>query len=291
MTTSLVGSNVGSYKIVRELGVGLMGTVYHATHEGQYWALRVIDDSIVRLTSTTNKLVGDERHPALVRYKEAGADPSVGAYLSTDYMDAHPVSRDRLAGLSSSARVQFLSGLLEGVDWLHKNKLVHGCIKTSNVLMSTRGKKVDGMFIDAGLVYVPNSMNRHRLLRTAYPSMAPELLEAYASGERKTIDAALTSAVDVYAAGLLVAEAFSGRRLFADARSEQELLERKRSMKVEVIGINNPRRHLDLKRLNSVIHSATEPDPNKRLADVSALIEALNACILADETEKTEGAA
>ena len=270
---------VGGYKILRPLGSGLMGTVYLATQQNQYWALRVVDEGRMRATGTVAKLVGDVLHPALVRYKEIGADPQVGGFITTDYVEARPVSRDGLAGLRASSRLGFITGLLEGLKVLHARGAIHGAIKTSNVLLRRRQQQIDGLFIDAGFVYTTGPNRSGELLRSAFPYMAPELVQAYAGGDRNAIERTLSVGCDIYSAGLLVAEVLSGRTLFADAREPTELVVRKRSTSVEVTGVNDPYVHLDLVALNQALRSATASDPAQRPASISAFIDALQLAL------------
>lgn len=277
--------NIGNYKIVRALGQGLMGPVYHASCDGQYWALRVLSDDVVRQTPSVSRLVGDEKHPALVRYKETGVDPQVGSFVSIDFMDARPISRDGLAGVRVDKRMAFLTGLLEGVAWLHGQGLVHGCIKPSNVLLRKRGREARGMFIDAGLVYVPGPALDARLLRRAYPFMAPELIEAFRTGDRKTIDAALTPAADIYAAGMLVAEVFSGRQLFADARSVEDLLKRKAAISVYLTGLTQVLDKVQFQSLSAIVNKAMAPNPGARLGSITELVNQLSDCVVKPDAQ------
>lgn len=273
------GSSIGSYQIVRELGQGLMGPVYLATHNNAYWAVRLIDEAIVRSTASMSKLVGDVMHPALVRYKELGADPQRGGFVSTDFIDARPITRDGLSGLRAAAKLELLLGVLEGLAVLHQRGAVHGCLKPSNVLLRRKAKEVHAIVIDAGFAYVPSAINAERLLRYAYPWMAPELIDAYQSGQRGAVDKALTPAVDVYAASLLVAHVLSGRRPFAQLRSVDELRQRLRSGCVRLTGVNDPHQHLDLARLDAALRLGAHPDPAQRPPSMRALIESLRSAL------------
>ncbi len=156
---------------------------------------------------------------------------------------------------------------------------MHGAVKPSNVLLRRKGAQADGIFIDAGFMYVAAPANQARLLRGTYPFLAPELIEAYLTGDRASIEKVLTVKADVYSAGLLVAEILSGRQMFADPRSPQDLLQRIRSGTVEVSGVNDPLPHLDLARLNQAIKSAVNIDPGARTATIRQLIDELTQCL------------
>ncbi|MCS6969665.1 MAG: protein kinase [Planctomycetota bacterium] len=277
--TPAIGASIGSYKVVRQLGNGLMGPVLLATHNNAYWAVRVIDEAIVRSTASLSRLVGDVLHPALVRYKEVGADPASGGFVSTDFIDAKPIARDALSGLRAAAKLELLLQTLEGLAVLHQRGAVHGCLKPSNVLLRRKGSEVQAIIIDAGFAYVPSAINAERLLRYAYPWMAPELVDAYQSGQRGAVDKALTPSVDIYAAGLLVAHVLSGRLLHTQVRSLDELRQRVRSGSLRLTGINDPHQHLDLRQLDAAIRQAADPDPAQRPSSLRAFIEALRGAL------------
>jgi serine/threonine protein kinase len=269
-----------------------MGSVYHVTSDNQYWALRVLKTDSTRQTKGIRALVGDQRHPSLVRYKEVGMDASVGAFLVTDYIESQSITRDSMAGLTTQQRMTFLCDLIEAVTWLHDNELVHGNIKTSNVIVARRKNKVElSQFVDAGLAYVPNDLNRSKLLLRAYPTLAPEVIQAYHSGDAKAVDATLTAEADIYSLGIFIAEVFSGRKLFSDCRSVDEIIQEKQKNKILLSGINNPRKHLDLKAVSEIVAQMTAIDPSQRQKDLHKVIEGLRAAAsVNDQIEEDEAA-
>jgi len=272
-------TTVGSYKVVRTLGAGLMGPVYLGTHQNQYWVLRILSDNAIRSTTNVNKLVGDVLHPCVVRYREVGVDPQVGGFVSTDYIEARPIHRDALAGQRSHGRLQFLLRLAEGLKTMHGRGIMHGCIKRSNVLLRKDDDRIEGLCLDAGFTYVPSPQLLPRLLAGAFPTMAPELIEAYQSGDRNAIERTLTPQVDIYAFGILVAEVLSGRPAYATCRDLADLLAVKRSTRLHATGINDPHGHLDLAALDAAIGTATATDPGQRPASIQVLIDQLSAAL------------
>lgn len=272
-------TTVGPYRIARTLGEGLMGPVYLGTHQNQYWAVRLIDSSLLQTSTSVNRLVGDVLHEALVRYREIGADPALGAYVVTDYVESRHLTRDALQGMRSPARVKFLRPILEGLAVLHKRGATHGALKPNNVLLRGRAGQYQALVIDAGFIYVVNEQTLPRLLRFAFPTMAPELVEAYLTRQRSAVDRALTSKADIYAAGQLIAETLSGLRAFTDLRSGDDLLAAKRGRQLGVTGVNDPLALVDMAALDKAVKSATEPDPAKRLASIADLIAGLDAVL------------
>ncbi len=102
-------TNLGTYKIVRQLGSGLMGPVYLATSQNAYWAVRHIDETLIRTTGAMSKLVGDVLHPSLVRYKEvrrrAASSPPTSSMPDrshvTDWRDYAPQRGSRSSSTCS----------------------------------------------------------------------------------------------------------------------------------------------------------------------------------------------
>jgi serine/threonine-protein kinase len=272
-------ATVGGYKIVRTLGVGLLGPVYLGTQQNQYWALRILNPDNVRATSHVNRLVGDVLHPSVVRYREMGADPQLGGYVSTDFVDSRPIHRDGLSGLRAPTRIGCLARLAEGVKAMHARGIIHGNIKRSNVLLRRKDAKVDGLFIDAGLIYAGGSAQMPRLVRNAFPTMAPELIESYLAGDRGRIEKAMTVRADVYALGMLIAEVLSGRDLHAHHRDGVALVAAKRSGPIRISGLSSPLEAVQLSVLDRAIAGATAGDPDKRPASVQDLIDALTAAV------------
>lgn len=270
---------VGPYRIVRTIGSGLMGPVFLGTHQNTYWAVRLLDQKLLVASPSVNRLVGDVLHDSLVRYREIGADPALGSYVATDYVEARALTRDALQGMRSPARVRFLRSLLQGLGALHKRGAVHGALKANNVLLRGKPGAHEPLVIDAGFLYVANEFNLPRLLRSALPTMAPELVEAYLSGSRQAVDKILAPRIDVYAAGQLIAEVLSGQRAFADLRSGDELLAVKRGRRLGITGISDPMAQIDLAALDAAVRAATEPDPARRTASIAELTTALDAAL------------
>lgn len=273
---------IGPYQVIRQIGDTMTGPVYMARHEDEHWAVKLITDSHGRLTDTAYKLVGDVLHDRLVRYKAVDTAESGSLYLVTDYVQGQPLQRRGIRHLAMADRLGLLCDLLGALAFLHDKQMVHGGLHASAVVLHKIGSQLHGLLIDAGVQPVVTERNRPLLLRQAYPAMAPELITAYERGDHVELDEALAPAIDVYAAGLLVAEVLGGRPLFADARSAHELIEQKRHTAVRLAGTSDPHRTIDVAAVDAVVRDACDPDPARRPVDAGTFVARLRDALPSD---------
>ena len=95
---------VGSYRLVRELGQGGMGTVYLAVRDDDAFhkrvALKILKrgmdtDAIVRRFRTERQILAGLDHPNIARLLDGGTTPDGRPYLVMEYVDGAPLGRVR----------------------------------------------------------------------------------------------------------------------------------------------------------------------------------------------------
>jgi serine/threonine protein kinase len=104
----------------------------------------------------------------------------------------------------------FLSQILDGVDWMHVNNIVHRDLKPQNILVSCDGKKLK--IADLGL---SRSIGSNVVLSTQVVTQwyrAPEVL----------LHSSYSKPVDVWSVGCIFAEMIRGRPLFAARRKGEK---------------------------------------------------------------------
>src|SRR5688572_19353690 len=91
---------VGSYRLVRELGQGGMGTVYLAVRDDDAFhkrvALKILKrgmdtDSIVRRFRTERQILAGLDHPNIARLLHGGTTPDGRPYLVMEYVNGAPL--------------------------------------------------------------------------------------------------------------------------------------------------------------------------------------------------------
>jgi len=224
----LVGTLIGGKYRVRDiLGQGGMGTVFEALREGlgNMVAIKVLHPNQLQKKDAVQRFHHEARaaarigHPNICEVYDVGTLDDGRPYLVMD----------RLTGVTLADRIQSLGGLpfqevidtltqvLSGLHAAHEKGIIHRDIKPENVFLSQRvGCPPLAKILDFGVSKV---MTHHAgaagfsdvevtrtgiVLGTPY-YLAPE----QARGERN-----LDARVDLYACGILLYEALTGRRPF-----------------------------------------------------------------------------
>src|SRR5262245_27761876 len=141
---------IGRYKIVRELGRGAMGVVYHAIdpHIGRPVAIKTIHLGALRKPEEQERLrerlfrearsAGILSHPGIVTIYDVDQQDEI-AYIAMEYVDGptldqlmseeHPIAPDKMF----SALGQTAAAL----DYAHQKGIVHRDIKPANIMIAS----------------------------------------------------------------------------------------------------------------------------------------------------------
>jgi serine/threonine-protein kinase len=210
---SNAGTIIGSYRIVRELGAGGMGTVYLAERaDGQFdqrVALKLIrggaaSADLVRRFLHERQILARLEHPNVARLLDGGLTPDGAPYFAMEYVDGSPITAycDAL-GLPIEARLRLFRAAADAVSYAHRNLVVHRDLKPSNVLVTTGGQV---KLLDFGIAkLLEESDDGQQLTRSGLYLLTPD----YAAPEQVR-GGAITTATDVYALGAVLYELLSG---------------------------------------------------------------------------------
>jgi tRNA A-37 threonylcarbamoyl transferase component Bud32 len=143
---------IGRYKIVRELGRGAMGVVYHAIDPniGRPVAIKTIDLGVVRKPEEQERLrerlfrearsAGLLSHPGIVTIYDVEQQGAV-AYIAMEFVDG--VTLDQLISEAEPLAPERLFSILgqtaAALDYAHQKGIVHRDIKPANVMIARDG--------------------------------------------------------------------------------------------------------------------------------------------------------
>jgi serine/threonine protein kinase len=208
---------VGSYRLVREIGQGGMGTVYLAVRDDDAFhkrvALKILKrgmdtDSIVRRFRTERQILAGLDHPNIARLLDGGTTADGRPYLVMEFVDGAPLGEFADARqLDTAARLEIFLQVAAAVQYAHQNLVIHRDLKPANVLVTRDGVP---KLLDFGIAKLLNpEMAGQTLAPTAagLQLMTPE----YASPEQVRGET-VTTASDVYSLGVLLYELLTGRR-------------------------------------------------------------------------------
>lgn len=130
----MIGQRIGTYRIVRELGRGGMGSVYEAVREdiGRRVAIKVLlaqhsaDPQVAARFFLEARAVSIINHPGLVSIHEHGMTPDGLAYLVMEFLDGKTL-RQRIAEGPPllSASLPLIAQAAQALAATHQKQIVH----------------------------------------------------------------------------------------------------------------------------------------------------------------------
>ncbi|MGC1550486.1 MAG: serine/threonine-protein kinase [Rhodanobacter sp.] len=255
---------IPGYRVLRFVGAGGMASVFEAERElpggPQTVALKLLridvhDADERRRFLREQRILARLQHPHIAQLLDAGFSPTGTPFLALEFVAGdNLVKHCERHGIDVRGRLALFIDVSSAVEHAHRSLIVHRDLKPSNVLIGADGCV---KLVDFGIAKLLTGEGESEQTRTE----ARRLTRSYAAPEQIIGDAA-TTAVDVYALGVLLAELLCGlqpRRIdgYADANApafDDETLRRK-------LGVD----------LHAIVHEATRPDPIRRYASVAAL--------------------
>ncbi|MEL6771875.1 MAG: serine/threonine-protein kinase [Bacteroidota bacterium] len=233
--------DIGSYRLVREIGRGGMGTVWLAERADGLFEQRVavklmragvVSEDQHRRFRAERRILAGLDHPHIARLLDGGVTApasGVGAgqpYLVMEYVEGVPITtycRER--NLPLAGRLALVREVCETVAYAHQNLVVHRDLKPSNIFVA---EGADGQpvvkLLDFGIAKLLADGEAEELAPvtlTGQALMTPE----YAAPEQIRGDA-ITTATDVYALGVVLYELLVGQRPYAIEDRSATALER-----------------------------------------------------------------
>ncbi|MCP3959694.1 MAG: serine/threonine protein kinase [bacterium] len=214
--TAPVGTVIGRYRLVREIGRGGMAVVFLAERADGRFRQKVALKRIQRGIDTAEviqrfeqeqQILAQAEHPNIARLLDGGVGPEGRPYFVMEYVQGLPIDRycDEHR-LPLEQRLGLFLQVAKAVDYAHRNLVVHRDIKPTNILVTADGhvKLLDfgiAKLLDAEATsgHVPLTRSYARLMTPVYAS--PEQVRGQP----------VTTASDVYQLGLLLYQLMTGR--------------------------------------------------------------------------------
>jgi serine/threonine-protein kinase len=206
------GQLFGSYRVVRTIAAGGMGTVFEAVREQDYHkrvALKVAASALgtpawVERFQQERQILAGLDHPHIARFLDGGVSVDGLPYFAMELVEGQPITdfvRSRKSGLQE--RIQLFRKVCAAVSFAHQCLVVHRDLKPGNILVTADGEP---KLLDFGLAKLQSPLEPNAgLTQTALPLLTP----AYCSPEQ-VFGEKITTRVDVYLLGLILFELLTG---------------------------------------------------------------------------------
>lgn len=204
---------VDEFKLLKPLGRGGMGEVWHARRQvgaaEQDVAIKFLRmdlssrDAVARFKQEQLAIASMD-HPYIARMIDAKCEEGASPWIAMEYVDGMSITDwCKTQRLSVNARIALLIKVLEAVDHAHRHLIVHRDLKSSNVMITRDGIP---KLLDFGIAKRMSDLNETATSERYFSvgTVAPEQFR----GERSTV------ATDVYQLGMLSYEILTGSPAF-----------------------------------------------------------------------------
>lgn len=210
---NLDGKTFGSYRTIKQIGSGGMGSVYLAEridgHFEQKVALKIVkpgmnSNEIIRRFEDERQILARLQHPNIARLLDGGISESGLPYFTLEYAEGKPITNycDE-NNLTIEERLELFKKVCEAVLYAHQNLVIHRDIKPGNILVQEDGTV---KLLDFGIAKVFEEDDDQKFVtRTGMRVMTPE----YASPEQVRGEPVSTG-TDIYSLGLILYQLLTG---------------------------------------------------------------------------------
>ncbi len=251
------------FVLVGQLDKGRTGNVYRAIDlaDGQFVALKKIDlgefgdGRYPEITSAIEMAygpAGEIDNTRFARLLDLRMEPGGALNVVQRFVEGPTLGQIYGSGATPARLLELLAGVAEALVVLHARNVVHRDLMPENVIVTRNAQGGETpMIIDLGIALVASRPDERQLFGTP-PYMAPEQV---AGG---VVDAP----ADVYALGQMIAEIWGGKLTSHSALGKLWQKDAPDTMPRDI---------------GDLVGDMLEPDPGRRLSDLSSVAQALRA--------------
>ena len=281
----LIGSRLdGRYFVVRRIGEGGMGIVYEAEHLvfEKRVALKVLRADVSQRQNAVERFRREARtasrigHPNIVEIFDFGETPSGECYYAMEMLCGEDLGDiiQRHAPLPPARAADLVAQSCRALAAAHEKGIIHRDIKPENIFVIEKQGRDFVKIVDFGVAKMSDiealgSAGR-KLTRTGIIFGTPQYMSPeHARGKE------LDARVDVYALGIILFEALTGRVPF-DGVNFMQVLSRHWAEPLPAPQQFNPELRIS-DELTAILYRALEKERERRFTSMAEMADALES--------------
>jgi serine/threonine-protein kinase len=213
----LLGTTVGSFRLVRRIGHGGMGSVYlgEQTLIGSKVAVKVLHEHLASDASLVQRFYAEARavnligHPNIVNIFDMNVVPPRRYYLIMEYLEGEPLSAAPAAPMAPERALPILIQVCQALQAAHARGVVHRDLKPENIFLCRRDGPPFVKILDFGIAKLFGGEMQEGQTHAGWIVGTPE----YMAPEQGAGDA-LDGRADIYALGVIAYRLATGRLPF-----------------------------------------------------------------------------
>jgi tRNA A-37 threonylcarbamoyl transferase component Bud32 len=292
----LIGTTLqGRYSITKKIGQGGMGAVYEATHEliGKRVAIKVLLDKYARKDQIVARLEQEARlasaigHEHIIDITDFGTTSDGRTFVVMEFLEGESLAEclSREGKLPETRILLIAHQVASALGAAHAKGIIHRDVKPENVFLLRRKDKDFAKVVDFGisknLRQTGEGPDSPRLTQTGMVLGTP----LYMSPEQARGDDELDARVDIYALGVIMYEASTGRVPFVGSNYLSVISQ---VLNEDAKPPREIRPELS-EEFEAIVQRAMAKDRDERYASATDLLADVNA-LVDDPTRSTERA-
>ncbi len=214
----LLGTTVGSFRLVRRIGHGGMGSVYlgEQTLIGSKVAVKVLHEHLASDASLVQRFYAEARavnligHPNIVNIFDMNVVPPRRYYLIMEYLEGEPLSSAPAGPMPPERALPILIQVCQALQAAHARGVVHRDLKPENIFLCRRDGPPFVKILDFGIAKLFGGETQEGQTHAGWIVGTPEYMAPeQGSGE------ALDGRADLYALGVIAYRLATGRLPFS----------------------------------------------------------------------------
>ncbi|HEY1601111.1 MAG TPA: protein kinase, partial [Pirellulales bacterium] len=267
----LVGTFVGPYKLLEQIGEGGMGVVYMADQQTpirRRVALKVIKPGldtrqVIARFEAERQALALMDHPNIARVLDAGTADSGRSYFVMELVRGVPITEycDQ-NNLPLHERLELFGQVCHAVQHAHQKGIIHRDIKPSNVLVTMNDGRAVPKIIDFGVAKATNQQLTDKTLFTNFAQMVgTPLYMSPEQAEMTSLD--VDTRTDIYSLGVLLYELLTGTTPFDRKSLRDAAYDEIRRIIREQVPPRPSQRISTLGQKRTVVAAHRQADPNR----------------------------